>query len=82
MVDFSITLGEILRCLYSELSRFFLPSSESVLSKMAIFPLSRFFLTSSESVLSKMAIFPETRKGNVHISNESARSWSLREANV
>jgi len=62
MVDFINTLGENLRCLYSELSRFFLPSSESVLSKMAI--------------------FPETKEGNVHIYNESARGWSLREANV
>jgi len=31
---------------------------------------------------SKAAIFPETREGNVHISNESARGWSLRKANV
>ena len=30
----------------------------------------------------KTAIFPETRKGNMHSSNESARGWSLSEANV
>jgi len=30
----------------------------------------------------KMAVLPETREGNVHIYNESARGWSLREANV
>jgi len=30
----------------------------------------------------KMAIFPETREGHVYSSNESARGWSLREANV
>ena len=35
-------------------------------------------VTHSESVLSKTAIL----EGNVHISDESARSWSLREANV
>jgi len=29
----------------------------------------------------KMAISPETSEGNVHISDESARGWSLREAN-
>jgi len=29
-----------------------------------------------------MAIFPETREGNVNSFNESARGWSLREANV
>jgi len=28
-----------------------------------------------------MAISPETSEGNVHISDESARGWSLREAN-
>ena len=33
-------------------------------------------------VLSKMAIFPETKEGNVHSSNGSARGWSLREVNV
>ena len=36
----------------------------------------------SESNFSKTAIFPETRKGNLHISNESARGWTLREAKV
>ena len=30
----------------------------------------------------KTAIFPETREGNMHSSNESARGWLLREANV
>jgi len=35
-----------------------------------------------ESNFSKTAIFPETRKGNLHISNESARGWTLREAKV
>jgi len=36
----------------------------------------------SDSVLSKTAIVPESRERNVHISNESSRGWSLREANV
>jgi len=33
----------------------------------------------SDSVLSKTVNFPGTREGNVHNSNESAGSWSLRE---
>ena len=40
------------------------------------------FVAMRDSVLSKKAIFLETRGGNVHSSNESARGWSLREANV
>jgi len=39
-------------------------------------------IITSESDRSKMAVLPETREGNVHISSESARGWSLREANV
>ena len=39
-------------------------------------------IITSDSVLSKMAIFPETNEGTVHCSNESARGWSLCEANI
>jgi len=39
-------------------------------------------LRSSNPVKSKIAIFPETREGNVHSSNKSARCWSLRKAYV
>ena len=36
----------------------------------------------SGSVLSKTAIFPKKQERKREISNESARGWSLREANV